>query len=71
MHEGSGGSKCCYALGGFADQYMVGSRSGAGADAGQRPQSPAKSVVASVTGAEHPSDDRQRNNALPKVALDL
>ena len=41
------------------------------ADAGQRPQSPAKSGVAPMTGAEHSSNDRQRNNALPKVALDM
>jgi hypothetical protein len=25
--EGSGGSKCCYVLGGFVDQYVIGSRS--------------------------------------------
>ena len=31
--RGSGGSKCSYALGGFADQYVIGSRSSAGADA--------------------------------------
>ncbi len=41
------------------------------ADAGQRPQSPAKSGIAPITGAEHHSDDRQRNEALPKVALDI
>ena len=33
--RGSGGSKCSYALGGFADQYVIGSRSSAGADAEQ------------------------------------
>ena len=31
-----GCSKCCDALGGFADQSVVGRRSGAGADAEQR-----------------------------------
>ena len=31
----SGGPKCSYALGGFADQYVVGSRSGASADVEQ------------------------------------
>src|SRR5205823_887728 len=41
------------------------------ANAGQRPQSPAKSVVAPITGAEHRGDDRERNNALPEVPLDL
>ena len=41
------------------------------ADAGQRPQSPAKSGIAPITGAEHCSNDRQRNNALPEVALDM
>ena len=33
--RGSGASKCCYALSGFADQNAVGSRCGAGADAEQ------------------------------------
>src|SRR5215469_10393576 len=41
------------------------------ADAGQWPQSPAKCAIAPVTGAEHYSDDRQRKNALPKVAPDM
>ena len=38
MHEGSGGSRCCAeaapaTLGGLADQHVVGSWGGAGADA--------------------------------------
>ena len=33
--RGSGGSKCCDTLCGFADQYAVGGRSCAGADAEQ------------------------------------
>ena len=35
MHEGPVSLNCCYALGSFADQDMVRSRSNAGADAEQ------------------------------------